>query len=401
MPRPELLYQWSDRVASRFPDLPRCQSRGLAWYGFGMILARSGGLDRVAVHLAALLEHRIGMVRRRLREVYLPASSKRGRSRRELDPEACFGPLMDWVLSSWGPGPLALAIDATALGDRMTVLCVSAVYRSCAVPVAWAVLPGNEPGAWNPHWIRLLGLLRDRVGADRRAFVLSDRGLESSGLFRAIVGLGWHPLMRAKARGCFRPEGGRWARMPELAPSHGARFRARGEAFKDKDARLECTLAARWDAGHADPWLILTDLPPEEVDASWYAMRSWIECSFKKTKSDGWRWERTRMTDPARAARLWAAMALATLWTLEVGGQADAAARPGPAPAPEPGPGPGPSAAEAAGPKPRRWSAFLLGSAAILAAWIAGVDPAGRFLPEPWPDAAPRPEASIKIDTSP
>ncbi len=186
--------------------------------------------------------------------------------------------------------------------------------------------------------------------------------------------------------------------MPELAPTHGARFRARGEAFKRKDARLECTLPARWDEGHADPWPILTDLPPEEADASWYATRAWIECSFKRVKSDGWRWERTRMTDPTRAARLWAAMALATLRTLEVGGEADAAARPEPAPAPEPGP---PAAEAAAGPKPRRWSAFLLGSAAIPAAWIAGVDPAGRFLPQPWPDAAPRPDASIQIDTSP
>ena len=391
MPRPQPLYQWADRVASRFPTLSRCQARMLAWYSFGMILARGGGLDRVAVHLAGLTGSPIGTVRQRLREFYRPAASKRGRRRRQQDPEACFGPLLDWVLSGWGDGPLALAIDPTSLGDRMTVLCASVVYRCCAVPVAWAVLPANEPGAWNPHWIRLLGLLRERVGPDRRVFVLSDRGLESSELFRAIVALGWHPLMRAKARGCFRPEGGRWTRMPDLAPVHGARFRARGEAFKETPARLSCTLLARWDEGHADPWLILTDLPPDQADAAWYSLRGWIECSFKKIKSDGWRWQRTRMTDPRRAGRLWAAMALATLWTLEVGGSADAAVRPEPEPA--------------AASKPRRWSSFLLGGAAILTAWIAGTGPDGLFLPTPWPasarDAAPPPEALMKIDTSP
>jgi len=386
MPRPDLLYLWADRVASRLPTVSRCQARALAWYSFGMILARSSGLDRVAAHLSALLGQAPGTVRQRLREFYRPAAMKRGRSRRELDPEACFGPLLEWALSGWGGGPLALAVDATALGDRMTVLCVAALYRSCGVPVAWAVLPGNEPGSWNPHWIRLLGRLRERIGPDRRVFVLSDRGLESSELFRAIVGLGWSPLMRAKARGCFRPEGGRWSRMPDLAPRAGARFRARGEAFKRKPARLRCTLLATWGEGHAGPWLILTDLPPDQADASWYALRGWIERAFRAIKSDGWRWDRTRMTDPARASRLWAAMALATLWTLELGGEADAAR-------------PGPAGAGAA--KPRRSSAFLLGGAAILAAWIAGVDPAGRFRPEPWPDAAPRPEASIQIDTSP
>uniref|UniRef100_UPI0013EC277C transposase n=1 Tax=Paludisphaera rhizosphaerae TaxID=2711216 RepID=UPI0013EC277C len=388
MPRPDPLYRWADRVASRFPTLSRCQARVLAWYSFGMVAARSGGLDRVSVHLAALSGVAVGTVRQRLREFYRPAHSKRGRRRRELTPEVCFGPLLAWVLSGWGDGPLALAIDPTSLGDRLTVLCVSAVYRGCAVPVAWAVLPANQPGAWNPHWIRLLGLLREQVGPDRRVFVLSDRGIESSELFRAIVALGWSPLMRAKARGCFRPEGGDWTPMPELAPRHGARFRARGQAFKEKSARLDCTLLARWDAGHADPWLILTDLPPDEADAAWYSLRTWIECSFKKIKSDGWQWQKTRMTDPQRAARLWAAMALATLWTLELGGQIDAARRPeSPSPA---------------GPKPRRWSTFLLGGAAILAAWITGADPSGRFHPQPWPaperDAAPPHEALMKID---
>ena len=26
--------------------------------------------------------------------------------------------------------------------------------------------------------------------------------------------------------------------------------------------RLRCTLVARWYAGYADPWLVVTDLPP-------------------------------------------------------------------------------------------------------------------------------------------
>ena len=72
-------------------------------------------------------------------------------------------------------------------------------------------------------------------------------------------------------------------------------------------------------------------------------------------------------------------------------GSADAAVRPEPKPA--------------AASKPRRWSSFLLGGAAILTAWIAGTGPDGLFLPTPWPasarDAAPHPEALMKIDTSP
>ena len=46
------------------------------------------------------------------------------------------------------------------------------------------------------------------------------------------------------------------------------------------------------------------------------------EQGFKITKRGGWQWQRTRMTNPQRAARLWLAVAVATLWLLSVGGMA-------------------------------------------------------------------------------
>ena len=86
---------------------------------------------------------------------------------------------------------------------------------------------------------------------------------------------------------------------------------------------MEWTLWALWEDGYTDPWLLLTDLPPEASDAAWYGLRAWIEQGFKITKRAGWPWHRTRMQDPERAARLWLAVAVATLWWLSVGGAAD------------------------------------------------------------------------------
>ena len=71
--------------------------------------------------------------------------------------------------------------------------------------------------------------------------------------------------------------------------------------------------------------MILTNLPPEASEACWYELRAWIEPGFKLTKRTGWQWQRARMTEPQRAARLWFAVAVATLWLLSVGGLADAA----------------------------------------------------------------------------
>ena len=53
-------------------------------------------------------------------------------------------------------------------------------------------------------------------------------------------------------------------------------------------------------------------------------MRSWIEGGFKDTKRGGWGWHQTKMVDPARAERLWLAIAVATLWAVSVGGEVDA-----------------------------------------------------------------------------
>ena len=91
-----------------------------------------------------------------------------------------------------------------------------------------------------------------------------------------------------------------------------------------KTNSLSCTLLARWDEGYADPWLIVTDLNPQQAQICWYGMRSWIECLFKDIKRGGFGWHHTKMNDPERAERLWLAIAVATLFLVSVGGKAEA-----------------------------------------------------------------------------
>jgi hypothetical protein len=95
--------------------------------------------------------------------------------------------------------------------------------------------------------------------------------------------------------------------------------------FQEPKRRLACTLVACWEAGHQDRWLVLTDLQPEQAQVAWYGLNAWIECSVKDIKRGGWQWQQTKLTDPARAERLWLAIAVATLWVVSVGGEADAA----------------------------------------------------------------------------
>ena len=105
-------------------------------------------------------------------------------------------------------------------------------------------------------------------------------------------------------------------------------------------------------------------------------------------KRGGWQWHQTKMTDPARAERLWLALAVATLWVVSVGGEADATLPVSSLEAlPE-----GHVARRRATRRtqPRLLSCFRRGMLRILAALLQGQSlPLGRFLPEPWPTEPP------------
>ncbi len=380
MPRHEPLYQWADRVTTHFPELPRTTAFVLALWAYGLVLAHCCALNAVVGHLAPLLGQAGNTLRQRLREFYKPAAKKAGRGRTDFDPACCCAPLVRWITTGWTERRIALALDVTNFGSRFHVLACAIVYRGCAVPIAWSMLAGGQKGEWHPHWCALLARVAAVLGPGWQVLVLTDRGLESPRLFRAITDQGWHPLMRVKAGGKFRPHG--WRRFYPLgtfAGRVGQRFAAAGLAYCGE--RLPCTLLACWQEGCAEPWLLLTDLAPPAATPCWYAFRSWIEQGFKVLKSGGWNWEKTRITDPQRAARQWVVLAVATLWLIEVGGLSEFETRPETVP-------PLPK------PRVRHARLFRVGLGVILASLLRGRLPEGRFEPEPWPVPEPIPEVS-------
>jgi Transposase DDE domain len=264
-------------------------------------------------------------------------------------------------------------------------LVVSVVYRGCAIPVAWTVLAATEKQAWRSEWLRMLRQVRAVVPRRYFVIVLADRGLYARWLFQRIVRLGWHPVLRINTGGTFRPAPSVHSQpLRDFVPQPGTQWVGAGTAFQGPRRRLNCTLLARWDEGYRDPWLLLTDLAPSAGEACWYGLRAWIEQGFKITKRGGWQWQRTRMTEPQRAARLWLAVAVATLWLLSVGGLAEDTL-------PEStllplGDGDCPLARSRRATQLRLVSIFRQGWITILVALLNHRRlPQGRFVPEPWP----------------
>ncbi len=415
--RRRALTRWTTLLRQRFPVFSLPQVKGFAAWSIGIVLAEATSLHAVVLALACWLQFNSYNLYKRLQEWYLKAAAKKGHGagaygfqRRDWDPQQASPCLLRWILEDWPTQQLALALDPTNLNDRFTVLNISVLYRGCAVPVMWTILPGGESEPWEPHWERMLRTLAPCVPAGWQVLVLTDRGMYSPSLFRCLLDLHWHPFLRIRAQGYYRPEGSRkWLKLEDLHPSEGQTEAWPGAVFKNDAGRLDCTLVAYQGEGYAEPWLIVTDLASQVAQASWYGLRGWIEQGYKRVKGEGWCVARTRITDCARLERLWLAMAVATLWVLEVGGEAEVeeqqqrqrarAAKVAGVDTPElPNLDPQAEVAEAAsgaaaagtaagdgGIAKRIFSVFARGWQLLKDALAAGLVLLGSWHPEPWP----------------
>jgi len=379
------LEEWKQIVTEYMPHLSTPQATVLALWSFGMVISHSCGLTSVSSSLALLMGTKENSVRQRIREWYYAKDDKRGEGRCEIEVSSSFVPLLQWVLSWWtiNEKRLALAMDATSLGQVLVVLVISVVYRGCAIPIAWHVLPAIEKGSWKKPWLDLFSYFEGVIPEDWVVIVMADRGLYASWLFESIKKCKWHPFLRINDRIFFRPKDEKEFKALHIAfQQPGCTWSGTGTCFKTHP--IEATLLVQWEEGFEEPWLILTDLPTKQALPCWYGLRAWIECGFKHIKSAGWQWQYTRMVDPERATRFWLAIAVATLWVLSVGGEADANI---------------PASSFEALPRnhiarrcsrktsfTRFLSCFHRGIMIIITALIAQRRlPLGRFIPEPWP----------------
>ena len=390
----ERVWQWQTTVSRHLSHLSRPQAGVLALWSLGMVLTGSCGLSQVSTMLALVLGQPEETLRQRLREWYYPAADKAGQHRRTLEVETCFAPLLRWVLAWWPDESreLALALDATTLGQRFTVLCVSVLVCGCAIPVAWKVLASNQKGSWQPHWQRLLCQLEGVIPAEWTVLVLADRGLYAPWLYRQIVVQGWHPFLRINlaAKACL--EGSeRWEWLSHWLPAQGQQWAGRVSCFAEPKNRLECSVLLCQEPGYDEAWAIVTDLAPSRVQGAWYRLRSWIEGGFKDYKRGGWGWQHTKMVDPERAERLWLALAVSTLWVVGVGSQAEVSRA---AKHPEQLP-PTHVARQTAGqgttgPRGRDLSCVTRGRLCVLAAvWLGQDWPHAALWPQAWPHEFP------------
>ena len=166
-------------------------------------------------------------------------------------------PLLRWVLAWWRSERLALAVDPTSKKDDSVAIVISVLYRGCAIPVAWRIRHANQRGSWMDPIVELLRELAPAVPREMTVVVLCDRGIASPKLWKQIRAHGWHPYMRYPKNIIFCAEDGRRLPARAFVPRPDTAWIGWGTA------KRRCTLLAVWYTEQEEPWVILTDLPPD------------------------------------------------------------------------------------------------------------------------------------------
>jgi Transposase DDE domain len=306
-------------LRSNLPTLTKSEARLSSEWLVGIIIFSRCGLTAISAAIAMMCGQKPDTVRQRLREIYQPSTQKRGHQRRVLRVSRCFKDLLRWIIRLWDGKHICIALDAVFSNDTLVVLCYSVLYRGCALPFSWKVLHANRKGAHLPAILTMLRRFKGIIPPGITVLFLSDRGLWSPELFHAVRSIAWHPMMRVQAGAYFRAkrsskehEQAAWKKLNTLIVEGHDAIALRGDLFKTHS--LPVTLLACWEKGHKEAWFIASDLPPSQCTAPWYGLRMWIEQGFKTVKSAGCDWEHSRITDPARAERMWLVYALAALW---------------------------------------------------------------------------------------
>ena len=205
----------------------------------------------------------------------------------------CFAPLLKWVLTWWRSDRLALVIDPTLKGDDTAAIVISVLYRGRAKPREWRILRAKRPGSWMDPIVELLQALAPAAPGEMTVIVLCDRGLNSPKLWRQIRAQslprtgygGWHPYVRYPKNITFCAEGGQRLPARSFVSRPDTAWIGSGTAFRGA-AKRRCTLLVVWCADQPEPWIILTDQPPEAVGVSWYGLRFWPRAKHGVTLSN-------------------------------------------------------------------------------------------------------------------
>lgn len=301
-----MLRSWRAVLQEALPTLHGHQLNGLTDASWAMIRAEHCQLSKMAVTTPG----RATVPSRERRWQRLVANER-------LDVDAALDHWATWALR--GVRAVTLLLDETPQHNHLRAMKVSRMTGGRAVPLVWHTYrPDTLP---MPQDALVLDLLKRTVAAlpeGARPTLMADRGLCWPVILDFCVEHGWRFLLRAQGQTKVKLGDGAELTLAELTPEPGRTWCGEAEVFKKAGWR-RVNVVARWSPCRSERWLLVTDLPADLRRCRQYRKRMRQEQSFRDEKSHGFRWNDSRIRDPAHAQRLLLVMALAMTWLICLG----------------------------------------------------------------------------------
>lgn len=315
-PRRRLLHEWEGRLRALLPAARAQRVAVLAALSLGLLWAGSVSLVRVAAALPLAARH--ASTERRLRR-WLANGGVR--------PAALWAALLPGLLADLAGREVVLVFDPSPYRDRCTLLVLGLVRGRRALPVAWRVVPQQEP--WPAPLAAVLAELFAAVAAalpaGARVTLLADRGLVGPGLVDACRAAGWDVVLRLRAgageAGKARLADGAERRLAELPTGPGQRWSGAAAVFKRAGWRAGW-VTVWWEREAPEPWVLFSTRPGGAARVREYRRRARAEATYQDLKGRGFGLDRSKLAAADRVDRLLLALALALWWAHDLGDRA-------------------------------------------------------------------------------
>ena len=283
--RGRLLHAWTRQVEAVLPAARVTRVRVLALFAAGIVWANAVTLGQVAAALP--LGATDPSTERRLQRFLCHPG---------VDVATLWEPLLPILLATLGRGPRVLVFDPTPYRDDATILVRGVVVRRRVLPLAWRVMPQQEP--WPERLRDVLGPLLAPVAAAIPAgtpvTLLADRGLVGPGIIDAARAVGWHIVLRLRAGAGettrVRLGAGPVQRLAELPTGPGQRFAGPAAIFQDAGWR-DGFLTIHWDRAARSPGCSFPTERPARIGCASTASASGPRPPTKTRRpgASGWR----------------------------------------------------------------------------------------------------------------
>ena len=311
----DMIRTWSDCIKERLlPGMSAHQLPAVAAVSLAMALARHCASGVIAGHLISERDSKVASRRRRAER--LIANSR-------CDAEQWSAVLCRQVTANFSGLPLVIMVDETPGPGNLLCLKVTLGYHHRTLPLAWCCYRSGALPEPMPHLIeRLLRQVVAAIDVTQHPTItlLADRGLAWPSLLDLCVELGLSYVLRVQGATHVCTSDGQEHRADHWTQRKGQRFAAAVKVFKKAGWR-QTHLLATWPHQCKEPWLLISDRATLDAAVSRYCKRMWCEQSFRDDKSGVWQWQKSRVRDPQRAARLLLLLALASVLAVMLAAQ--------------------------------------------------------------------------------